>query len=101
LPGTLDGPSDQARQFYRDLSEHFERHLTHALPHLDRAFHEWLDRHLQADLWKDVRLSGFDVQDPSATPTAWDMMFETIGNKWLAITIPFVGDVPQDGVVDT
>jgi hypothetical protein len=31
----------------------------------------------------------------------WDVGFETTGEKWLGITIPFVGDRPQDPVVDT
>jgi len=34
-------------------------------------------------------------------PITWDVMFETTGEKWLAITVPFVGDSPQDPVVDT
>jgi len=31
----------------------------------------------------------------------WDVIFETIGSKWLAPTVPFVGDQPKDPVVDT
>ena len=43
----------------------------------------------------------FGVEDPAATPREWDISFETTGSKWLGITIPFVGDKPQDPVVDT
>jgi len=27
--------------------------------------------------------------------------FETTGEKWLGITIPFIGDIAQEAIVDT
>ena len=48
-----------------------------------------------------VKLSGFSVENPQAYPVAWDISFETTGDKWLGITIPFVGDEPREAVVDT
>jgi len=48
-----------------------------------------------------MKLAGFGVEDMSGSPPRWDISFETTGDKWLGITIPFTGDVPQDPVVDT
>ena len=101
LPGNSDGPTEDARRFYRELPGQFPDHLGRARPEIERAFQRWIGRPVSGDLWKDLRLSGFGVEDPSQTPTPWDMMFETTGDKWLAITIPFVGDRPQEAVVDT
>ena len=50
------------------------------------------------------------VEDAPATRSAADynfisnelyVGFETIGDRWLGITIPFHGDEPQDPIVDT
>jgi hypothetical protein len=101
LPGNLEGPTEDARRFYRHLAVRFDHYLSRARPVVDEAFESWLGRRLQPNIWDDLVLSGFGVEDPSATPTSWDVMFETTGAKWLAITIPFVGDVPHRAVVDT
>lgn len=101
LPGSAEGPAASSRAFYLGLTDDFARILNLARPKLDHAIREWLDRPLSADLWKDVRLSGFGVENPSASPREWDISFETTGSKWLGIMIPFVGDEPQDPVIDT
>jgi len=31
----------------------------------------------------------------------WDVSFETIGDKWIGIIIPFIGDTAQKAIVDT
>ena len=49
-------------------------------------------------LWRDVTLAGFGVEGPVAVPTRWDIAFETVGQKWLGITIPFIADEPQEPV---
>src|SRR5437867_7875098 len=101
LPGGLDGPDIKARAFYLELSTQFDHVVKQVWPALDRVFREWIGRPLDTDLWKDVRLSGFGVEPLNIVPITWDVMFETTGEKWLAITVPFVGDSPQDPVVDT
>jgi hypothetical protein len=75
--------------------------MRRARPVLDRVFLEWIGRPLNADLWQDVTLGGFGVENPAVVLTMWDVRFETKGEKWLGITIPFVGDRPQAPVVDT
>ena len=75
--------------------------LDHRWSKIQIFFRTWLNRPLQDDLSKDVRLSGFSVEDPRAMVRDWDVIFETIGSKWLAPTVPFVGDQPKDPVVDT
>ena len=101
LPGTLAGPRESGREFYLALPVRFERVLDSARPVLDRVLREWLGRPLSSDIWKDVKLGGFGLENPDVVPTNWDIGFETVGEKWLGITIPFVGDEPQDPVVDT
>ena len=101
LPGTLAGPRESGREFYLALPMRFERVLDSARPALDRVLREWLGRPLSPDIWKDVKLGGFGLENPDVVPTAWDIGFETVGEKWLGITIPFVGDEPQEPLIDT
>jgi hypothetical protein len=44
---------------------------------------------------------GFALEDEKTMPLHWDVSFETTGNKWLGITVPFVGDTVQKTVMDT
>jgi hypothetical protein len=101
LPGALDGPLKEARMFHLQLPSRFDQLLSDVRPALNRVFQEWLGRPLNSDLWQDVRLSGFGVDDVTATPRTWEVSFETTSEKWLGITIPFSGDSPQDPIVDT
>ena len=101
LPGTVEGPSESGRVFYLALPERFDEIIVKVRPALEPVFNEWLRRPLSANMWQDVTLSGFGIEDPDAVPTVWDVAFETTGEKWLGITVPFVGDAPQQPVVDT
>ena len=101
LPGGEEGPLPESRQFYLDLPGRFEEILAAARPKLAQVFKSWLDQELPEDMFSAVRLSGFDVEDPKTQPLVWDISFETIGEKWLGIVVPFRGDTPQDAVVDT
>lgn len=101
LPGALEGPQETGRKFYLQLAAEFDEIMQVSTPVLDGVFREWIGRPLNADVWQDVTLGGFSVEDPGSAPVVWDIGFETKGNKWLGITIPFIGDEPQDPVVDT
>ena len=101
LPGGIEGPEPQARAFYLSLPARFDELLRRVRPGLEKVFRDWIGRPLHHDPWRDVQLSGFGIGDHRAVPITWDISFETIGDKWLGITIPFNGDVPQDPVVDT
>jgi hypothetical protein len=101
LPGTVDGPTAEGRAFYLALQGSFDRVMQSVRAPLDRVCREWLQRPLSADLWQDVKLSGFGIGDPGARPPAWEVSFETTGEQWLGITVPFLGDEAQDAIVDT
>jgi hypothetical protein len=101
LPGGENGPLPEARQFYLDLPDRFEVVLAAVRPKLAEVFRRWLDQELPEDIFTVVKLAGFDVEDPKARPLEWDISFETTGERWLGIVIPFQGDVPQEPVVDT
>lgn len=101
LPGDESGPSPEARQFYLSLPRRFDQILAAARPHLQEVFREWLQQDLPQDIFTSVKLAGFGVEDAKQQPVLWDISFETTGDKWLGITIPFVGDTAQKATVDT
>ena len=101
LPGGESGPLPEARQFYLCLPGRFEQILAAARPQLQEVFRTWLLQDLPQDIFTVVKLSGFGLQDAKAQPVHWDISFETTGNKWLGIIIPFVGDTAQKATVDT
>jgi hypothetical protein len=48
-----------------------------------------------------VKLTGFGLKNPKEHPIRWDVSFETTGENWLGITIPFVAEAAMEAVVDT
>jgi hypothetical protein len=101
LDGDKCGPAREVRAFYLSRVGCFERTIALVRPRLDAVFRQWLGRSLAEDLWADVKLAGFWVEDPEATAVSWDVSFETFGGRWLSITIPMIGDVAQEAIVDT
>lgn len=101
LDGDESGPIAEVRQWHLELPSRFPRILELARPELARVFTSWLNTDLPEDIFSVVKLSGFGVEDPRAQPVEWDVSFETSGDKWLGITIPFVGEEPREAVVDT
>jgi hypothetical protein len=101
LRGGESGPLPEARKFYLGVLERFEQILAAARPELGRVFKSWLQQDLPANIFTVVKLSGFGVEDLKTQPIEWDISFETTGEKWLGITIPFVGDEAQEAVIDT
>ena len=101
LPGPEEGPAESGLAFYLALPARFEDIIHRVRPTLEQVFLAWLGRPLSPNIWQDVELGGFGVEDPTAVPVTWDVVFETKGEKWLGITVPFVGDDPQRPVIDT
>lgn len=101
LPGDERGPLPEARQFYLSLPGRFDQTLAAARPQLEEVFREWLHQDLPPDIFTVVRLAGFGLEDAKQQPVHWDISFETTGEKWLGIIIPFVGDTAQEATVDT
>ncbi len=101
LPGDENGPSPEARQFFLGLPGRFEEILAAARPQLQQVFREWLQQDLPQDIFTVVKLAGFGLEDAKQHPLHWDISFETTGDKWLGIVIPFVGDTATAATVDT
>ena len=101
LPGDEQGPAAEARNFYLGLPDRFETVVDAARPALQKVFRRWLGQDLPDDIFTVVTLAGFDVEDLTQHPPKWDISFETTGDKWLGIVVPFVGDTPQEPTVDT
>ena len=101
LRGGEDGPGEDARSFYLKLPERMEQILQRCRPPLASVFRQWLSRDLPEDMFSEVKLTGFGVDDPNGHPLLWNVSFETTGEKWLGIEIPFVDDVAGEAQVDT
>lgn len=101
LAGGEDGPVEAARSFYLTLPDRFERIIEQCRPLLARVFSEWLNRDLPTDLFSELNVAAFNVDDPKEHPLRWSVSFETTGAKRLGITIPFVDDVAGDAEVNT
>jgi hypothetical protein len=101
LLGGEEGPREDSRRFYMNLPDRIEQIAERCGPQLAKVFREWLSRDLPDDIFTELKLTGFDVDDPNGHPLRWSVWFETIGEKWLGITIPFVDDVAGEAEVDT
>ena len=101
LAGKETGLLPESRQFYLGLPERFEQILAGARPKLAQVFKTWLQQDLPQDIFSVVKLAGIGLEDATTQPVKWGISFETTGEKWLGITVPFVGDTAQDAVVDT
>lgn len=101
LPGDENGPTEEARRFYLSLPDRFERIVAAVRPRLSDVWTTWLQTDLPVDIFRATKLAGFGLEDPQARPLRWDVAFETTGDKWLGITVPFIDNAPQEAIVDT
>ena len=101
LPGDRTGPNPRARDFYLGLPGRFESIISVCRPELQRIFRESLETELPDDIFSQLKLAGFDLENPDATPLKWEISFESTGKKWLGISVPFVDNTPQQATVDT
>ena len=101
LCGGEEGPSEDSRRFYLNLPARIDQIVERCRPSLARVFREWLNKELPADVFSELKLTRFDVDDPKGHPLHWTVMFEATGEKWLGITIPFVDEAAADAEVDT
>jgi len=101
LPGDENGPLPEARQFYLSLPGRFETILAAARPELEDVFRTWLKQDLPENIFTVVKLAGFGLEGTKHYPFHWSISFETIGDMWLGIEIPFIGETAQQATVDT
>jgi hypothetical protein len=101
LPGGEDGPIRESRDFCLSLPDRFERIMELCRPELSKVFREWLNRDLPQDIFNEIKLTGFGVENSRAHPVHWNVSFETTGEKWLGITIPLVDEEVGTAGIDT
>ncbi|HMH15759.1 MAG TPA: hypothetical protein VK578_21845 [Edaphobacter sp.] len=101
LRGGEDGPREDSRNFYVNLPNRIQQILEQCRSPLAKVFREWLNREMPKDIFSELKLASFGVDDPDGRPLLWSVSFETTGEKWLGITIPFVDDVAGDAEIDT
>jgi hypothetical protein len=100
LPGDELGPYPEVRAFYKEIILKYEEVLALVRPQLSVLFKERFNKELPADIYSELKLSGFSLDGIQSHPFKWNISFETIGDKWLGIMIPFEGDTPHKAVVD-
>jgi hypothetical protein len=100
LCGGEEGPTEDSRRFYLNLPARIDQIVERCRPLLARVFREWLNKELPTDVFRELKLKDFDVDDPKGHPH-WSVMFETTGEKWLKITIPFIDESAGDAELDT
>lgn len=101
LEGGEEGPAEISKEFYRKLIPKFDAIITAARPLLAKEYLQWMDEEIPEDIFSVLTPPGFGVEDPAEVPAKWDMMFETKGEKWRAISVYFEGDKPVRSEVDT
>ena len=101
LPGDESGPLPQGRDFLLGIADRYEEALSASVLRLREVFTEYLNRSLPQDIFSEVKLVAIGIEDVKTTPISWDISFETTGDDWLGIKIPFVGMESQPAVVDT
>lgn len=101
LGGDETGPSAAVREWHLALPGRFERIRDLARPVVAEVLDAWLDSERPDDVLDAVTLTGFGVEDPGVRPVRWDVSFETRGDRWLSITIPFTDEAAGDPVIDT
>lgn len=62
---------------------------------------DWRKQQLPQDMFSAVKLTSLGVENPLEQPVRWHVGFETTGDDWLGITIPFVADTAMEPEVDT
>jgi hypothetical protein len=105
LPGDESGPYPESRQWNFDLIPRYPKILELAKPLLTSKLADmadwWLEGDMPEDIFTVVRLTGFGVTDPRTDPIEWNVSFETIGDRWVSVTVNFVGDEPEVASADT
>ena len=104
LPGDSQGPFAESREFYLSLPSKFEGVLKMVRPKLEKVYEDWLEKDLPQNIFDDLELTGFNLENPRSKPIQWEICFETKGDlPWLGIGIHFQGDELEDAdaVVDT
>jgi hypothetical protein len=101
LRGGEDGPNGDARRFFLTLPGRFEQILESCRPPLASVFRGWLNRDLPDDIFSELKLASVAADDPQMSPLRWSVSFETTGENWLGITVPFVDDAAGDAEVDS
>lgn len=101
IPGTEKGLDPIAREFFLALPERFQFFITQCLSPLQEVWLMWFERDLPSDLFSVLSLAGIGITSLGGSAVEWEVSFETTGEKWLGITVPFIGDQPQPATVET
>ena len=101
IPGSEKGLDPDAREFFLTLPDRFEFITTQCRAPLQVVWREWFETDLPSDLFSVLSLAGIGINSLDASAVEWEVSFETTGDKWLGITVPFIGDQPQEATVET
>lgn len=95
-----DGPSENQKQFYRDLQIHFTQYIEKITPLIEDEFRNWKEDFEIQDFRKEFQLVCITIPRLDNRPIIWDMAFTTIHDLNHHVTIDFVGDEPNGIIID-
>jgi hypothetical protein len=100
LCGDESGPQPEFRRFYLELPGRFNEILAACRPVLEEVYRDELQKALPTDIFTALKVAGFRVEDPNEQPVHWEVSFESTGDEYLGISIPFAGELALAPEVD-
>ena len=94
------GPTDEQKQFYRDLQDNFQQYLEKIKPLIEDEFRNWKEEFEIKDFNKEFTLVCITIPRHDSSPLKWDMAFTTIHDLNHQVTIDFVDKEPISILID-
>ena len=94
------GPTEEQRQFYRDLQAKFTQYIECMKPLIEDEFRNWKEDFTMKDFNREFELVGITIPRFDKQPLIWDMAFTTIHDLNHHVTIDFVGNHPNGILID-
>lgn len=95
-----EGPTEEQRQFYRDLQANFTQYIEKIKPLIEDEFRNWKEDFSIKDFNREFELVCITIPRFDKQPMTWDMAFTTIHDENHHVTIDFVGDQPNGILID-
>ncbi len=101
IPGTADGPDDEARAFLLTKKASLQAVWGLVAERLETLRGKWRPDTGQQDLRQVFRLTSLSLDEPITDPPNWEVSFEPVDGKWIFASIQLSGDTITGDTVDT
>ena len=95
-----NGPTDEQKQFYRDLQSNFNQFVDKIKPLIEDEFRNWKEDFVIKDFNKEFELVCITIPRFDVRPLIWDMAFTTIHDENHHVTIDFIDFEPNGILID-